>query len=173
MAAKKDGDKKLFQGKYKTFKKSLPENLAKGKERDYSMRRNWRESGKPKDFNDAMSRQEPMFGLVDHGPEGKFYHAYSTSAKTGKMYKPKKHESTYKELEGVRNSPEAKEYKENTKLVSRGRYWKFKEKSNREKTNPKVAERVNKRTEKNYEKGIAMSKKAESKNQAKKIKLKK
>lgn len=172
MAIKNDGDKKLLQGKYKTFKKSLPENLAKGKERDYSMRRNWRESGKPKDFKEAVSKN--MLAPIYHPDENKtYYHAYSTSPKTGKMYKPKKHKSSYKELEGVRNSPEAKEYKENTKLVSRGRYWKFKEKSNREKTNPKVAERVNKRTERNYDKGISMSKNAESKSKAKKAKLKK
>jgi hypothetical protein len=172
MAIKKDGDKKLLQGKYKTFKKSLPENLAKGKERDYSMRRNWRESGKPKDFKEAVSRD--MISPVYHPEENKtIYHAGSTSPKTGKMYKPKKHESSYKELEGVRNSPETKEYKENTKLVSRGRYWKFKEKSDREKNNKKVAERVNKRTEKNYDKGISMSKKTEEKNKAKKVTLKK
>jgi hypothetical protein len=158
-----DGDKKLFRSKYKTFKKSLPENLAKGKERDYSMRRNWRESGKPKDFKSEMTKKEPMFSLVDHGKEGKFYHAGSTSPKTGKMYKPKSHKSTYMELEGVRNSPEAKQYKDKTKLVSRGRYWKFKDKSEREMNNPKVAARVNKRTEKNYDKGIRISKEAEAK----------
>lgn len=158
-----DGGKKPLQSKYKTFKKSLPENLAKGKERDYAMRRNWRESGKPKDFKSEMTKKEPMFTLVDHGKEGKFYHAGSTSNKTGKMYKPKGHKSTYMELEGIRNSPEAKEYKDKTKLVTRGRYWKFKDKSAREMNNPKVAARVNKRTEKNYDKGIRMSKEAEAK----------
>ena len=163
MAIKNDGDKKLFKGKYKAFKKSLPEPLAKGKERDYSMRRNWRESGKPKDFKSEMTKKEPMFSLVDHGKQGKFYHAGSTSPKTGKMYKPKGHKSTYMELEGVRNSPEAKQYKDKTKLVSRGRYWKFKDKSEREMNNPKVAARVNKRTDKNYDKGIRISKEAEAK----------
>ena len=172
MAIKNDGDKKLLQGRYKTFKKSLPENLAKGKERDYSMRRNWRESGKPKDFKEAVSR-DMISPEYDPEKNKTVYHAGSTSPKTGKMYKPKKHESAYKELEVVRNKPELKEYKENTKLVSRGRYWKFKEKSNREKNNPKVAERVNKRTEKNYDKGISMSKKIEEKNKAKKVTLKK
>jgi hypothetical protein len=172
MAIKKDGDKKLLQGKYKTFKKSLPENLAKGKERDYSMRRNWRESGKPKDFKEAVSR-DMISPEYDSEKNKTVYHAGSTSPKTGKMYKPKKHESAYKELDVVRNKPELKEYKENTKLVSRGRYWKFKEKSDREKNNPKVAERVNKRTEKNYDKGISMSKKTEEKNKAKKVTLKK
>jgi hypothetical protein len=154
-----DKGKKPLQSKYKTFKKSLPENLAKGKERDYAMRRNWRESGKPKDFKTEMTNKEPMFELVDHGKEGKFYHAGSTSPKTGKMYKPKGHKSTYMELEGVRKS----EYKDKTKLVSRGRYWKFKDKSEREMNNPKVAARVNKRTEKNYDKGIRISKEAEAK----------
>lgn len=144
--------------RYKTFKQSLPENLAKGRERDYAMRRLWKDEGKPKDFAEVMKKDKPAFGKVYHEDEGKYYyHAPSASGKTGKFYKPKKHSTTYKEIGGFMQDPEALK---TTKLVSRGRYWKYKQKSEKEMANPN---KVDKRTTKNIEKGLGKSMKAEAK----------
>jgi hypothetical protein len=148
--------------KYKEFKKSLPSNLANTPERKYNMKRNWKESGKPRDFNDAMKREEPMFEKVYHPEEGKsYYHAGSVGPKSGKFLKPKRHVSTYKELEGFKSVP--KEERAGTKLVSRGRNWQYKEKTAREMKRPGV----DRRSEKRIDRGIAMSKKAEAKQQTK------
>lgn len=151
--------------KYKQFKKSLPENLAKGKERDYSMRRLWKDAGKPKDFNESLKQEDSPFQKVYHENEGKyFYHAPSASAKTGKFYKPKKHPTTYKEIGAFMENPESLK---TTKLVSRGRYWKYKPKTEREIANP---ERTDKRTRKNIEKGLGKSMKSEIRLNKKNIK---
>ena len=158
------GLKENFKGqknprpKYSEFKKSLPDNLRLTNEKDYAMKRNWKDSGKPKSFEEAKGK---MVYPVYHPEEGKeIYHANSVSEKSGKFYKPKGHKSTYKELEEYKNNPDLAEYKKNTKLVSRGKYWKYKEKSDRELKNPT---NVDKRTAKNIEKGISKSKKAEEK----------
>lgn len=158
----KNSDIDFFGNKrYKNFKESLPPNLSQTNEKQYAMKRYWKDSGKPKNFNEAQNREIPMFYETYHPEENKnYYHAVSVSDKTGKFYKPKKHESTYKELELYKSNPESQEFRGKTKLVSRGKYWKYKEKSERELINPKVAERVNKRTERNIEKGISMSKKS-------------
>jgi hypothetical protein len=148
--------------KFKDFKKSLPENLANTPNRKYNMRRNWKESGKPKDFNESIKGEEPMFNKVYHPEEGKsYYHGGSVGPKSGKFLKPKRHISTYKELEGFKSVP--KEERSGTKLVSRGRTWKYKEKTAREMKRPGV----DKRSEKRIDRGIAMSKKAEAKYNAK------
>jgi len=140
--------------KYSEFKKSLPDNLRLTKEKDYAMKRNWKDSGKPKNFEEAKDK---MFYPVYHPEENKeIYHAGSVSATTGKFYKPKKHGTTYKELEAYKNSPELEDYRKSTKLVSRGKYWKYKDKSERELKNPT---KVDARTAKKIEKGIQMSKK--------------
>lgn len=144
--------------KYSEFKKSLPDNLRYTKEKDYAMKRSWKDAGKPKSFEEAKGK---MVYPVYHPEENKeIYHGSSVSEKTGKFYKPKKHKSTYMELEAYKSSPDLAEYRKNTKLVSRGKYWKYKEKSERELKNPT---KVDKRTEKKIEKGIAKSKKAEQK----------
>ena len=158
----KNRDIDFFGGrnKYSKFKESLPENLSQTNEKEYAMKRYWKDSGKPKNFEEAQRKENPMFQEVYHPEMNKsLYHGVSVSDKTGKFYKPKTHESTYKELDEYKNNPELKEFRENTKLVSRGKNWKYKEKSEREKTNPKVAERVNARTSRNIEKGIRLSKK--------------
>ena len=144
--------------KYSEFKKSLPDNLRNTKESDYAMKRSWKDSGKPKSFEEAKGK---MVYPVYHPEENKeIYHASSVSEKTGKFYKPKGHKTTYKELEEYKSNPDLAEYRKNTKLVSRGKYWKYKEKSDKELKNPT---NVDKRTEKKIEKGIAKSKKAEQK----------
>lgn len=147
-----------IQGKYSKFKNSLPDNLRLTSERDYAMKRSWRDAGKPKSFEEAKGT---MVYPVYH-PEIKkeIYHGSSVSDKTGKFYKPKKHKSTYMELEAYKNNPDLAEERKNTKLVSRGRYWKYKEKSERELKNPS---KVDKKTEKRLNRGISMSKKAEQK----------
>ena len=158
----KNNDIDFFGKKrYKNFKESLPSNLSQTNEKEYAMKRYWKDSGKPKDFNEAQNRDNPMFYEVYHPEENKYlFHGVSTSEKTGKFYKPKRHESTYKELEEYKSNPELQDFRDKTKLVSRGKNWKYKEKTNRELTNPKLSERVNKRTEKNIEKGIKLSKNA-------------
>ena len=160
---KKSIIKALFQNEdYSNFKESLPSNLAQTNEKEYAMKRYWKDSGKPKDFNEAQNRDNPMFYEVYHPEENKsLFHGVSTSEKTGKFYKPKTHSSTYKELEEYKSNPELEGFRNRTKLVSRGKNWKYKEKSERELTNPKVSERVNKRTERNIEKGIRLSKENE------------
>lgn len=156
---------KLFQGqkspkdskknKYKEFKNTLPDNLRLTKEKDYAMKRSWKDSNKPKNFEQAKDK---MFFPVYHEDENKvIYHGSSTSEKTGKFYKPKSHKSTYMELEAYRDNPDLKEFKDNTKLVSRGKYWKYKEKTNKDIKN---SDKVNARTNKRIEKGILMSKKS-------------
>jgi hypothetical protein len=104
-----------------------------------------------------MRQKIRCFFPVYHPEEDKvIYHGSSTSEKTGKFYKPKKHKSTYMELEAYKSNPDLKEFKDKTKLVSRGKYWKYKEKSERELKNPT---KVDARTAKKIEKGIKMSKK--------------
>lgn len=149
--------------KYKEFKQSLPSNLSKGRERDYAMRRLWKDEGKPKDFSESLKKNQPAFQKIYHEDEGRFYyHAPSASSKTGKFYKPKKHSTTYKEIGGFMQDPESLK---TTKLVSRGRYWKYKNKSEKELANPI---KVDKRTNKNIEKGLAKSMRAEIKQNNKK-----
>jgi hypothetical protein len=158
----KNNDIDFFGKKrYKNFKESLPPNLSQTNEKEYAMKRYWKDSGKPKDFNEAQNKENPMF-YETYEPElnKSLYHGVSVSEKTGKFYKRKSHSSTYKELEEYKSNPELQGFREKTKLVSRGKNWKYKEKSNRELTNPIVSERVNKRTERNIEKGIKLSKNA-------------
>jgi hypothetical protein len=145
-------------GKYKKFKSTLPDNLRLGKSSSYAMKRSWRDSGKPKNFDEA---KENMFFPVYHPEEDKtIYHGSSVSNKSGKFYKPKSHKSTYMELEGYRDNPDMKEFRENTKLVSRGKYWKYKAKTNRDVKN---STKVDARTNKRIEKGISMSKNTKKK----------
>lgn len=152
--------------KYKDFKRSLPANLSGTPERKYAMKRYWKDEGRPKDFKEAQGRDRPMFTEVYHPEEGKsVYHAVSTSEKTGKMYKPKRHKSTYMELEGYRDSPEMKEYRENNKVVSRGRFLKYVPKTERDKAHPE-------RNDKRVEKYIGKSKRAEARYEKKEIKKK-
>jgi hypothetical protein len=148
--------------KYKQFKKSLPPNLANTPERKYNMKRNWKESDKPKNFSEAMNRKEPMFEKVYHPEEGKsYYHAGSVGPKSGRLLKPNNHPSTYKELEGFKSVP--KEERAGTKVVSRGRHLQYKEKTAREMKRPGV----DKRSEKRIDRVINKSKQAEAKQQAK------
>ena len=148
--------------KFKEFKKSLPENLANTPNRKYNMRRNWKESGKPKDFNESMKGKEPMFEKVYHPEEGRsYYHAGSVGPKSGRLLKPNRHPTTYKELEGFKSVP--KEERAGTKVVSRGRHLQYKEKTAREMNRPGV----DKRSEKRIDRVINKSKKAEAKQQAK------
>lgn len=158
---KKSVIRALFQNEdYSNFKESLPSNLAQTNEKEYAMKRYWKDSGKPKDFDEAQNRENPMF-YETYEPElnKSLYRGVSVSEKTGKFYKKKGHGSTYKELEEYKNNPELQDFRDRTKLVSRGKNWKYKEKSEREQSNPRVSERVNKRTQRNIEKGISMSKK--------------
>lgn len=148
--------------KFKDFKKSLPENLANTPNRKYNMRRNWKESGKPKDFNESMKGKEPMFEKVYHPEEGRsYYHAGSVGPKSGRLLKPNNHPTTYKELEGFKSVP--KEERAGTKVVSRGRHLQYKEKTAREMNRPGV----DKRSERRIDRVINKSKKAEAKQQAK------
>ena len=150
---------------YKKFKETLPSNLKDTKRKDYATKRSWKDSGKPSNFEDA---KEKMFYPVYHPEVDKvIYHGVSTSEKTGKMYKPKKHKSTYKELEAYRDNEDLSQFRKDTKLVSRGRYLKYKNKTDREKTNPNVLSRVDARTSKKIEKGISKSKKSEAKDVSK------
>ena len=152
------------RNKYKDFKKSLPSNLSGTPEREYAMKRYWKDEGKPKDFKEAQSRKRPMFYEVYHPEEGRSaYHSVSTSDKTSKMYKPKKHATTYKELEAYKSDPGMKEFRDKNKVVSRGRYLKYVPKKERDMANPA-------RNEKRVDKYIAKSKKAEAKQNQKQIK---
>lgn len=145
------------KNKYKEFKKSLPGNLSGTPEREYAMKRYWKDSDKPKDFKEAQSRKTPMFYEQYHPEEGKsYYHSVSVSEKNLKMYKPKKHATTYKELESYKNNPEMKDFKKENKVVSRGKYLKYVPKTKRDLANPQ-------KNEKRVDKFIAKSKKAEAK----------
>jgi hypothetical protein len=150
-------DDKKPRNNYKEFKKSLPSNLSGTPEREYAMRRYWKDEGKPKDFKEAQSRKRPMFYEVYHPEENvSAYHSVSTSDKTSKMYKPKKHATTYKELESYKSDPGMKDFKDKNKVVSRGRYLKYVPKTKRDMANPE-------KNEKKVEKFIAKSKKVEAK----------
>lgn len=52
----KNNDIDFFGKKrYKNFKESLPSNLSQTNEKEYAMKRYWKDSGKPKDFNEARN----------------------------------------------------------------------------------------------------------------------
>jgi hypothetical protein len=156
-------DDKKPRNKYKEFKKSLPSNLSGTPEREYAMKRYWKDEGKPKDFKEAQSRKRPMFYEVYHPEEGRSaYHSVSTSEKTSKMYKPKKHATTYKELEAYKSDPEMREFKDKNKVVSRGRYLKYVSKTKRDLAKPE-------RNEKRVEKFIAKSQRTEAKENKKNL----
>ena len=42
--------------KYSEFKKTLPDNLRLTKEKDYAMKRSWKDSNKPKNFDEAKDK---------------------------------------------------------------------------------------------------------------------
>jgi len=156
-------DDKKPRNKYKEFKKSLPSNLSGTSERKYAMKRYWKDSDKPKDFKEAQSKKDPMFYEQYHPEEGRsVYHSVSTSEKTSKMYKPKKHATTYKELESYKSDPEMKEFKGKNKVVSRGRYLKYVPKTKRDLAKPE-------RNEKKVDKFIARSKKTEARENRKNL----
>lgn len=109
-----------MKGKYKKFKKSLPDNLAKTPEKEYAMRRYWRTSGKPKDFEE--SKKKEMFSKEDDG----YYHAPSVDNK-GKFLKPKTHPTVNKEIEWYK-SDEGSEFRKDFELKEGRKYFKYKKK---------------------------------------------
>jgi hypothetical protein len=116
----------IFSGKFSKFKKSLPPNLALTPNSHYDLRYGWKHSGKPKDFNEAISMEDPMFSLEDDGT----YHGMSVQGNTGRFLKPKNHPSLKMELDWYYgDSPEAIEFRGTHDLNKKGRYYKYVPKS--------------------------------------------
>lgn len=111
-----------FAGKFSRFKNSLPPNLALTPNRHYDMRYSWRHSGKPKDFAEAQSMEEPMFSLEDDG----LFHGLSVQGNTGRFLKPKDHPSLQMELDWYYgNTPEAIDFRSKNDLNKRGKYYRY------------------------------------------------
>ena len=90
-----DGTVFPFFGRYKRFKNSLPDNLKNTPEDEYAMRYYWKHSNKPKSFDEAINREQPMFTMEDDG----YYHAPSVEPNTLRFLKPKNHPTLQYELD--------------------------------------------------------------------------
>lgn len=88
---------------YKRFLKTLPENQRRSAD-EYRMERFWELNGKPKDFEEAVSKG--MFNMNDDG----FWHAnsvaYNSERDVYEFMKSKDHEAVGKELEFYYNNPD-------------------------------------------------------------------
>jgi hypothetical protein len=118
------GDGTVFPifGRYKTFKNSLPDNLKNTPESDYAMRYYWKHGNKPKSFDEAINREEPMFTMEDDG----FYHAPSVEPNTLRFLKPKNHPTLQYELDWYNSdNPDAADFRSKHDLDTNGKFYKY------------------------------------------------
>jgi hypothetical protein len=117
-----DGTVFPFFGRYKRFKNSLPNNLKDTPESDYAMRYYWKHGNKPKSFDEAINRENPMFTMEDDG----FYHAPSVEPNTLRFLKPKSHPSLQYELDWYNSdNPDAVDFRSKYDLDTNGKFYKY------------------------------------------------
>lgn len=110
------------QNQYQAFKKTLPSNLRNSSEEEYDMKYYWQNNGKPKDFSEAQSSEQPMFSLENDN----FYHAPSVEPNTLRFLKPPTHKTIQKELDWYKsNDPEAIEFRSKYDVDKSGKYYKY------------------------------------------------
>lgn len=118
-----DGTVFPFFGRYKKFKNSLPDNLKNTPEDDYAMRYYWKHSNKPKSFDEAINREQPMFTMEDDG----YYHAPSVEPNTLRFLKPKNHPTLQYELDWYNSdNPDAVDFKSKYDLDTSGKFYRYK-----------------------------------------------
>ena len=114
------------QNQYENFKKSLPPNLRNASEDEYDMKYYWQNNGKPKNFTEAQSYEEPMFSLEND----KSYHAPSVDPNTLRFLKPSTHKTIQKELDWYKsNDPEAVEFRSKYDIDKSGKFYRYVPKS--------------------------------------------
>lgn len=105
---------------YLRFKESLPENLRLTDEKEYDLRYLWEQSGRPKDFKDALSKK--LFKLEEDG----LYHAPSVEPNTLRFLKSKSHPTVGLELDWYNsNDPSAIEFRNKYNLDVSGDYMRY------------------------------------------------
>ncbi len=117
-----DGTVFPFFGRYKRFKNSLPDNLKNTPENEYAMRYYWKHSNKPKSFDEAINREQPMFTMEDDG----YYHAPSVEPNTLRFLKPKNHPTLQYELDWYNSdNPDAVDFKSKYDLDTSGKFYRY------------------------------------------------
>ena len=117
-----DGTVFPFFGRYKRFKNSLPDNLKNTPESDYAMRYYWKHGNKPKSFDEAINRENPMFTMEDDG----FYHAPSVEPNTLRFLKPKNHPTLQYELDWYNSdNPDAIDFRSKYDLDTSGKFYRY------------------------------------------------
>ena len=117
-----DGTVFPFFGRYKRFKNSLPDNLKNTPESDYAMRYYWKHGNKPKSFDEAINREQPMFTMEDDG----FYHAPSVEPNTLRFLKPKNHPTLQYELDWYNSdNPDAVDFRSKYDLDTNGKFYRY------------------------------------------------
>jgi hypothetical protein len=110
------------QNQYEAFKKTLPPNLRNSSEDEYDMKYYWQNMGKPKDFTQAQSYEQPMFSLE----KDKFYHAPSVEPNTLRFLKPPTHPTIQKELNWYKsNDPKALDFRSKYDIDKSGKFYKY------------------------------------------------
>ncbi len=117
-----DGTVFPFFGRYKRFKNSLPDNLKNTPEDDYAMRYYWKHNNKPKSFDEAINREQPMFTMGDDG----YYHAPSVEPNTLRFLKPKNHPTLQYELDWYNSdNSDAVDFRSRYDLDMSGKFYKY------------------------------------------------
>lgn len=117
-----DGTVFPFFGRYKRFKKSLPDNLKNTPEDEYAMRYYWKHSNKPKSFDEAINREHPMFTMENDG----YYHAPSVEPTTLRFLKPKNHPTLQYELDWYNSdNPDAVDFRSKYDLNTSGKFYRY------------------------------------------------
>lgn len=115
--------------RYNSYRQTLPDNLRNTKDADteggdYRSRRYWELHGKPKDFNEGLSRK--MFTLEDDG----LYHsssvAYNKDKDEYEFMKAPNHPTLNKELDWYNGDKDgAPEFRNDYELDKSGNYYKY------------------------------------------------
>lgn len=117
-----DGTVFPFFGRYKRFKNSLPDNLKNTPEDEYAMRYYWKHSDKPKSFDEAINREQPMFTMEDDG----YYHAPSVEPTTLRFLKPKTHPTLQYELDWYNSdNSDAVDFRNKYDLDTSGKFYRY------------------------------------------------
>ena len=117
-----DGTVFPFFGRYKRFKNSLPDNLKNTPEDDYAMRYYWKHNNKPKSFDEAINKEQPMFTMEDDG----YYHAPSVEPNTLRFLKPKNHPTLQYELDWYNsNHSDAVDFRDKYDLDTSGKFYRY------------------------------------------------
>lgn len=110
------------QNQYEDFKKTLPPNLRNSSEEEYDMKYYWQNNGKPKDFVQAQSYEQPMFSLE----KDNHYHAPSVEPNTLRFLKPPTHKTIQKELDWYKsNDPEALDFRSKYDIDKSEKFYKY------------------------------------------------